>query len=275
MSWDRDYLEPTDSVEKRRTLTWILVAVSVVVFVVGFLWEGIVFRTSRTYNGAYFLWLALTPAEVVDHLRIWQVATYAFVEANPVSLLFNMLVLYWFGQLFEELHGPRKLASLFFGGVLVSSLVFLVLGYLLFKNAVLFGPAGGLMAVMVAAAILWPDMPVLCLIVRIKLKWLVLILVGLDIYNTVMALHVGALAHLASAAWGLVYWRYHERVFSALEQWDEKREERVRMNEAEEDRIFNAEVDRVLAKIGREGMGSITKAEKKLLDQASKRRKEA
>lgn len=275
MSWDRDYLQPTDSVEKRSTLTWILVGVSVAVFIVGFLWEGVFFRMSRTYNAAYFNWLALTPAEVVDRFRIWQVLTCAFVEANPISLLFNMLVLYWFGQLFEELHGKRKLAALFFGGALVSSLVFLVLGYLLFRNAVLFGPAGALMAVLVAAAVLWPDMPVLCIIVRIKLKWLVLILVGLDIYNTVMSLHVGALAHLASGLWGLAYWRWHQRVFDALDAWDQRREVRDRRTAAEEERRFEEEVDRVLAKVSREGMGSLTGAERKLLDRASRRKRDA
>src|SRR4051812_45017632 len=44
--------------------------------------------------------------------RPWTVLTYAFVHEGFLHIIFNLLNLYWFGQLIQEYLGSRRLVSL-------------------------------------------------------------------------------------------------------------------------------------------------------------------
>ena len=48
--------------------------------------------------------------------RLWTIITYMFVHEGFLHLLFNMLWLYWFGQIFLQYFSGRTLGSLYLQG---------------------------------------------------------------------------------------------------------------------------------------------------------------
>ena len=56
----------------------------------------------------------------------WTLLTYAFTHEGFFHILFNMLNLYWFGQLLREYLGDRRLVSIYVLGALAGAAVFLL-----------------------------------------------------------------------------------------------------------------------------------------------------
>jgi hypothetical protein len=175
----------------------------------------------------------------------------------------------------EEQIGLKKFAILWTGGVLLPGIFFVGLGYLLFPDAPYFGPGGAMLAMIVAAALQWPNMQIIFIFVPMRLKWVALIYIVVNLAYGLQTLGPSYWSTLVGAAWGFVFLRYHDRVSAALARWDEKAERRAAQRATVEMRQEAAEVDRVLEKIAKEGMPSLTSAEKKLLERASRKRRDA
>jgi membrane associated rhomboid family serine protease len=273
VSWDRDYFAPTDALERRTTLTWVLIATLVSAFAIETLWAHIFFRLSPLKNALGEL-LFLTPADVVGRLRVWQLLTHLLFHGNDVlGLALDGITLYFFGRMVEELIGAKKLAVLWLGGGLVTAAVFVALGYLMFPGSRLAGPAGAMIALVVAAGLQWPNLQVIFFIFPMKLKWVVLLYIGFYLYSAIVTLQSAAVGVLAGAVWGLAFWKLHHRVSAALERWDAEAERKAARREVVERREEAEELDRILAKIAREGMSALSSSEKRALDRASRKKR--
>lgn len=246
--------------------------VTVAVFLLELLWHYVFFRTS-TASTAIIEWGKLKPVAVVVNFQDWRLITHLFLDLSPIALLFNMLAIFWFGNDLEELHGTRSYAVLFLGGGLVSGLAFCILGYLIWPGSYFMGPSGAILAMLVAAALTWPDRRVVCIIFPVKLKYLVLILVGLDIYNSITALGVASLAHLVGAAWAFGYWKLKDRIHDGLEAMDHRWLIRTDRRSREQSLAREAEVDAILKKISVSGINSLTSQERRLLETESERKR--
>ncbi|MGW8317288.1 MAG: rhomboid family intramembrane serine protease, partial [Bacteroidales bacterium] len=95
--------------------------------------------------------------------RPWTLVTYMFLHVDFIHILFNLLWLYWFGMVFIQELGLKKLLSTYLLGGLVGG-VFYVLFYNLFavfepvKNqSIAMGASASVMAIVVAAATYQPD----------------------------------------------------------------------------------------------------------------------
>ena len=51
----------------------------------------------------------------------WRLVTSAFLHANPLHILFNMIVLWWFGRPLEALVGPLRFAAIYFVALLAGA----------------------------------------------------------------------------------------------------------------------------------------------------------
>ena len=56
----------------------------------------------------------------------WSLVTYMFLHAGALHLLFNMLWLYWFGQLFLSLYSARHFRGLYILGGLCGGLLYML-----------------------------------------------------------------------------------------------------------------------------------------------------
>lgn len=272
MSWeDREYMEPIGRFQRRWTINWVFIFASVAVFVLALLWQKVIFRTS-TVGSLFIAEIALHPTAVVLKYHDWQLVTHLLLDIGPLSLLFNMLALFWFGNELEELVGKKSYCLLFFGGGLVSAFTFVVLGFLVWPGQAFTGPSGAIAAIMVAAALTWPNRQVILIFVPVKLKYVVLVWIGLDVYSTITELGVASLAHLAGAAWGLAYWKLKDRVGDKLLEMDQRAEIRAERRARSDAQARELEIDGILKKISESGLGSLTARERAVLDAESRRK---
>ena len=141
----------------------------------------------------------------------WTLLTYAFTHAGFFHILFNMLNLYWFGQLVQEYLGNRRLVSLYILGALAGVALFLLSYNLLpaFQMRVgspMVGASAAVTAIIVGAATLLPDYTfMLILLGPVKIKWIALAVVLISLAGVNQGNPGGEIAHLGGALLGFVF----------------------------------------------------------------------
>ena len=237
--------------------------------------------------------LAFNPASAWGHW--WTFLSYMFVHGGLLHLLGNMLMLFVFGTAVESRMGSRNflLYYMFCG---VGAAIF-ALGLSSFMAVSPFiGASGAVLGVALAFAMYWPDaeLVVFPIPVLIRARTLVTILIGLDVFFSFVAQSDGIahLAHVGGAAFGYLFFRLQgisrrtphpppravERVVM-VQSGPAEPERRAPVTPVRQRRRADAdpvaaEVDRVLDKISEKGIGSLTPAERRFLDEVSKQKKQ-
>ncbi len=159
-------------------------------------------------------WLSLyaSPKNLLYHP--WGIITYMFLHEGFFHILFNMLFLYWFGQIVQDMIGKPKIVPIYiFGGIAGGLLFILAYNFLpLFGNVVAsascIGASAGVMAIVFAAATVAPDHQIgLMFIGPVKIKWIALVYLILDLIGIQNGNAGGHIAHLGGALFGFVYIR--------------------------------------------------------------------
>ncbi|PUZ29501.1 rhomboid family intramembrane serine protease [Chitinophaga parva] len=142
----------------------------------------------------------------------WGLFTYMFTHEGLLHLFFNMLNLYWFGNLFRSFLGNQRVLPLYLMGGLAGGLVFVLLfNYLPALRpaagaATLIGASASVMCLLVAQATLTPNYEIgLLLIGPVKLKWLALAIVVIDLLTMSGGNPGGLGSHLGGALLGFGY----------------------------------------------------------------------
>jgi hypothetical protein len=143
------------------------------------------------------------------------------------------------------------------------------------------GASGAIYGILVAYAVMWPNRTLLLyFLIPMKVKYAVLLFVGLEFFASVMGNTdgIGHLAHLGGAAIGFLYlkfdWRLHTlwRRISPARVWDRWRyrnkTQRVEKNRQKAEEIMRR-VDQILDKINEIGLENISEEERRFLDDAS------
>jgi len=221
--------------------------------------------------------------------KFWTVFTYMFMHNIELSFgavlrfVFNMLWFFWIGQIFEEYLGAKKLLSIYlFGGLFGAA--FFILGYNLFPaftelklHDVAIGAPACVMAVIVGTATLLPDYTIFMMFIgAVRLKWIALVYVILDILFLMGPNSGNILAHLGGALLGFVYIRQlqHGNDWGAAMAKIFKRRSKLKVAAKNGTKITNTkprqdEIDRILDKISQTGYESLSKQEKETLFRAS------
>ncbi|MBQ8443049.1 MAG: rhomboid family intramembrane serine protease, partial [Bacteroides sp.] len=118
----------------------------------------------------------------------WSLVTYMFLHAGVLHLLFNMLWLYWFGQLFLSLYSARHFRGLYILGGLCGGLLYM-LAYNVFPyfsnylyGSFLLGASASVLAVVVATAVRSPEYRVNFMFIgAVRLKYVALFVVLTDL----------------------------------------------------------------------------------------------
>lgn len=233
----------------------------------------------------------------------WSLLSYMFIHAGFMHILFNMLWLYWFGQLFLTLFSGKHLRGLYLLGGILGGLLY-IHSYNLFpyfqplvESSTLVGASASVLAIVTATAYREPNYRVqLFLFGTIRLKYLALIVVLSDLLFITSTNAGGHLAHLGGALAGLWFASGLNRGYDitlwinktldtinslfAKKTWRKKPKMKVHYgsSEREKEYDYNArkkaasdEIDRILDKLKRSGYESLTTEEKKSLFDASKR----
>jgi len=216
--------------------------------------------------------------------HFWTPFTYMFMHAGIFHILFNMLWLYWFGQIFEEYLGNKRTIGLYLLGGLTGA-IFFVAAYNVFPfftaalaGSTVVGASASVMAIIVATATLLPDYSLnLILLGPIKLKWIALFYVIIDFLSIAGPNAGGEFAHLGGALFGFIYIKQLQRGndwIGAITGIFRKKS-KMRVVSRNPDRNISGkprqdEIDRILDKITESGYESLNKQEKEILSRASK-----
>ena len=208
----------------------------------------------------------------IHHGYYWQFLTYMFLHGGFLHLLVNCVGLYFAGREVETICGPRQLLGMYFAGGVAGGIA----QWLVISDTVpLLGASAGVCAVLMAFCTILPEWEITVLLffvipIRMRAKWLGRILIGSSILfaATGYAHDVGHIAHLGGALMG---WFYARRLGFGGTLWiltvirDRKRirERRARMGPAQ---FISEEIDPILDKISREGIHSLTREERRVLE---------
>ena len=189
-----------------------LVLINVAVFFV----VAILQSVSPIFAGNLLMHFMLTPARVA-HGEIWQLLTYNFLNLGLLDILFGALTLWFFGAMMEESFGSRWLYQLYLtaaiGGALIGSVLsFTHIFHLSPVNSTM-GLWSGLYGLYMAALLYFGDQEILFMFaIRLKMRYLVMILIVVQLAKLVVGAGAFEAAVLLSAAFsGWLYLRYAPR----------------------------------------------------------------
>ncbi|WP_343533692.1 rhomboid family intramembrane serine protease [Pedobacter sp.] len=211
--------------------------------------------------------------------RFYTVVTYAFLHQNIFHILFNMLWLYWMGNLFLDFLKPRQFQVVYWGGAILGALTFALVFNLspqLNAKGPLIGASAAVMAIFSAITTLIPNYSIrLILFGDVKLKYLLLVYIIIDVIGTTpSSSNIGGnLAHLGGALFGFVYIKLLQNGTDLSNFLVKKPKLKVVKNEVPKKKtssVNQAEIDAILDKISKSGYENLTAKEKQTLFDASK-----
>ncbi len=140
----------------------------------------------------------------------WGLFTSMFLHEGFWHILWNMLFLYWFGRIVGDFIGDQRILPLYLLGGIAGAVLFFISANLLPYGAggrFALGASAGVMAIVVAAGTISPDYIMrLLLIGDVKLKYIVAVLVFLDLILIPQGGNTGGhFAHLGGAAFGYIF----------------------------------------------------------------------
>ncbi len=183
-------------------------------------WVGLVLVVQNLILGdnRVFDWLALSPARVISDFYIWQVFTYMFLHTTGVfHILFNMLVLWWFGAELEMRWGPRFFVTYYLvcgvgAGIIYlfgTFAYYLATGKVLAMAAPLVGASGATYGLLLAFGMLFGERVIyFMMLFPMKAKYFVMIMGAVELVTMLDSGNgssVANLAHLGGLAAGFVY----------------------------------------------------------------------
>lgn len=153
-------------------------------------------------------YLFLSQDLVWDAKHPWTVLTHMFTHIGFFHILFNMLVLFWFGRIAGDLLGDHRMLPLYLYSGLAGALIYLLTAPLMYHGSSnLHGASGAIMGIVAAAGMTAPDYQMrLLLFGDVKLKYIVLVLILLSFIGIGSMDNAGGhMAHLGGAAFGFFY----------------------------------------------------------------------
>lgn len=233
--------------------------------------------------------------------RPWTLLTYFFTHLDFMHILFNMLTFYWFGSIFQQLLGSRKLTAVYILGGICGGLLYLILHntvpYLIANPGIgMIGASAGVYAIMVGAATIAPEYKMhLLFFGPIKIKYIAAACIFFSVIGLGTMNVGGNIAHLGGVLvgygfvkrlgkgddWSVGVWK----ILDAVSQMCSPKKHKIKVsyrktkdkttskNPHQTVRGTNQEIiDAILDKISESGYENLSAEEKQILFKASQNR---
>jgi membrane associated rhomboid family serine protease len=195
-----------------------LILINVVALVVIGLIEVIfhLFQLPGDFIARLHLNLDLSSQPAIFLRKPWTIITYMFMHAGFWHIIMNMLLLFWFGRIFQEYLRDKKLVATYIQGGIAGGLLY-ILAYQVFpalagSEALMVGASASVLAIIVATATLLPNYSMnLLFFGPVKLKYIAIVFVLLDVLSLNGMENIGGhFAHLGGALYGFVYIKLYQ-----------------------------------------------------------------
>ena len=272
-----------------------IIYINVFVYVF-FLFISIVFTLMKwDYSPEYlerFFTFSSSPITFIK--RPWTIFTYMFLHGSFWHIFNNMLIYFFTARMFEDLLGKKAALSTYIIGGFCGAILYLITHNLfpLFSDMgeiPMLGASAAVMAVFVGIATYSPNYEVMLFgLLRIKMKYLALVWVTLDVVGLANPDGIAHFAHLGGAIWGYLYVvnikkgkdisSWFNKAISFFESLSKKKKIKIVYKKSrpvvkktkDGNKSRQEKVDAILDKIKASGYDSLTKAEKDYLFDASK-----
>jgi len=156
-----------------------------------------------------FDWFALGPDFSSLLHKPWTLITYGFLHDGFLHILFNLVMLFYFGTLFLDYFSEKQFIYYYFAGIVTGGLIFQLsysfLPALKNTNSLLVGASAGVMSILAGLATLLPNYALRFQFIGfIKLKYILFFVLILDLLQMPMGNAGGHLAHLGGALIGFL-----------------------------------------------------------------------
>ncbi len=138
----------------------------------------------------------------------WTMITYMFTHIGFFHLLFNMLILYWFGRIAGDLLGDHRMLPLYLYSGFAGALAYLITAPIIYSGpSSVHGASAAVMGIVAAAGMTAPDYQMrLLLLGDVRLKYIVAGLLAIYVIGIANMDNTGGhMAHLGGAAFGFFY----------------------------------------------------------------------
>ena len=293
---DRDYYREEPQATGVQSMVIKLIIINAVLFL-----ADMFFGSGREHKITSALMLQ---GDALAHPLMWyQFLTAGFIHDwyNIWHIFGNMLGLYVFGRPLEERFGPRSFLRFYLTAIVLSLLAWGVRNYFFVGPRIgiapdgsrvefwgsCLGASGGVTATAILFCLIYPHAKLLLFFAIPTPAWVfAILLVAMDVFGVKLPGQQGNVAfdaHLAGALFALSYWYFGwnfgrlpgldelGRLFSSRPKWFKPRPP-LKVHDPEryyED--LDAEADRLLDKVAREGLSSLNDQERRVLEDYSRR----
>ena len=225
--------------------------------------------------------------------RPWTIITYGLSHYSFGHILSNMIALWWFGRILQDLVGSNRVLGIYLISVIAAALAYLVIGQFSSENfrigGYLIGASGGVYGIVVALATLSPTYRINMLFIgSVEVKWIALGFVILSYVGLGGANAGGNVAHLGGALMGFVFVKQLQAgrdlgrpmvglIYSFPNLFKKKSKLKVsykskQKKAANDTSVDQEEMNRILDRINESGYASLSKEEKAKLFSYSKKK---
>jgi len=183
---------------------FVFVSIVVAKLVLGFPIAG----SQETIYDNIVQWLSLSSDWKEALMRPWTWITCMFLHEGLMHILWNMILLYFFGRIVGDLIGDQKVLPIYILGGLAAGLVYFIsaniLPYAAGTTHYALGASGAVMAMVLTAGVVAPDYVVrLILLGDVRIKYIAAFLLLVDLIAIGNNMNTGGhFAHLGGAAFG-------------------------------------------------------------------------
>ena len=240
-----------------------------------------------------FLWLfELKDISIIDYFVVeadlmslifkpWSLITYGFLHGSFSHLFWNMIMLFYFGNILVNYFGDKRLFNVFFNGILFGGIIYII-SYNLFPvftgvSSKMIGSSAGVMAILFYITSYNPNHTIRFFFLNIKLLYIAIFLLLMDIIQIPVENSGGHIAHLGGALIGFLMFRSFKGIdfvdiYTNLST--KKNNKKIKRNKTFSGSNFDQKkIDSILDKISESGYESLTKEEKNYLFKASNKKK--
>ena len=240
-----------------------------------------------------FLWLfELKDISIIDYFVVeadlmslifkpWSLITYGFLHGSFSHLFWNMIMLFYFGNILVNYFGDKRLLNVFFNGILFGGIIYII-SYNLFPvftgiSSKMIGSSAGVMAILFYITSYNPNHTIRFFFLNIKLLYIAIFLLLMDIIQIPVENSGGHIAHLGGALIGFLMFRSFKGIdfvdiYTNLST--KKNNKKIKRNKTFSGSNFDQKkIDSILDKISESGYESLTKEEKNYLFKASNKKK--
>ncbi|MFQ3352352.1 MAG: membrane associated rhomboid family serine protease [Candidatus Marivariicella framensis] len=264
-----------------------LILINVLCFFIPFILNTILFLFNFSF-GNLITWFELSPKLEVLLFKPWTLLTYSFFHTRISHLFWNMLLLYYASSIFLNLFKKETFINTYFLGVMFGGVLF-VLSYLVFpvfqgSFPSMIGASAGVMAVLIFVCKYTPETEIRLLFFNVKLKYIGIALVAIDLVMIPYGNAGGRISHLGGAVLGYIYAKnlsqgtdigyYFEKLWQYIVSFSSKSHLKTvyksKKKSSKNVKVDQNEIDAILDKISNSGYESLTKNEKETLFNAGK-----